>query len=252
MVGSTSTETRSKRAKTTTESSDNGENLTAAILEIIKSEDFMVSLTQLITNAVSKQIDIAVNKHLVEIEALKKENNILKAEMKKINIKQEYTEMYSRRNNLRFMGVPENLKENTDNVVLKIINENLGLQNISLSDLERAQRIGIKKGGKIRVIIVRFANYRVRQLVFSTKARLKGSKMLIKEDLTADRLARYQKACENFHYKNVWTLDGTIFIKCGNTVYKIEREESLEDLIKKKGKQDEDKPGQGSSDETRE
>ena len=59
---------------------------------------------------------------------------------------QEEQEQYSRRNCLRIYGMPETKDENSDDVVLQLVNSklNLGFQ-VRESDLDRTHRIQPRK-----------------------------------------------------------------------------------------------------------
>ena len=60
-------------------------------------------------------------------------------------------EQYTRRNNVRVFGVPEEDKETADQCeakVLKIFHDKLGLRNITSQDMEATHRVGAKKNTK--------------------------------------------------------------------------------------------------------
>ena len=69
-------------------------------------------------------------------------------------------EQYSRRNCLLLHGVQENENENTDDIVLKTMSEELDIE-IKENDLDRTHRIGNRnrKDGKPQAIIVKFTHY---------------------------------------------------------------------------------------------
>ena len=92
------------------------------------------------------------------IEDLELENKELKQRL--IDL-----EKMSRRDNLRFHGIEEHEEENTERLVLKMLSDN-GIT-ISPRDIERSHRLGPKVKGKIRPIIVRFNNFKDRQLIWS-------------------------------------------------------------------------------------
>ena len=64
-------------------------------------------------------------------------------------------EQYSRRNCLLIHGIKEEKDENTDNVVIKFIQDDLQ-EEINIEDLDRMHRIGKTNNGKSRPIIVKF------------------------------------------------------------------------------------------------
>ena len=55
--------------------------------------------------------------------------------------KSDDSEQYSRRNCVRIFGFPESKGENTDDIVLKLAKEKLGI-NIDVSDIDRSHRTG--------------------------------------------------------------------------------------------------------------
>ena len=107
-------------------------------------------------------------------------------------------QQYSRRNCLLIHGIEENEGENVDELVQQTISNNLMIDDISISDIDRTHRIGNKKSfhgrvtrhnkPKVRAIIVKFISYRKRRKVFYAKKILKNSGIVITESLTAKRL----------------------------------------------------------------
>ena len=128
-------------------------------------------------------------------------------------------EQYSRRNCLLLHGVRENSNENTDDIVVKTISENLDID-IQKEDLDRTHRVGKgnRADGKARPIIIKFARYNVRRNVYSNKRKLKGKSLLIKESLTAARVRLLKQAQTRYGVENVWTSDGRIPHKIGNNI----------------------------------
>ena len=126
--------------------------------------------------------------HKLESVASKMENTTeeqtkLKAENEKLTKqdleeKVSYLEGQSKRNNLLFHGVPEQKDEKWEEcevAVRKILEEKLGMEEASSeSDIatERAHRVGKFTKDKIRPIVVKFANYKHRSLVFKNKSKL--------------------------------------------------------------------------------
>lgn len=122
-------------------------------------------------------------------------------------------EQYQRRNNIRIFGIQEKKGEDTDKLVLRVVNEQLGVE-LPLQSIDRSHRVGRppKPGpdGEVRhrAIIVRFTSYRDRRRVFEAKKALKGSGVAIREDLTVLRQKVFHAAAEKHGVKNTWTLDG--------------------------------------------
>lgn len=125
-------------------------------------------------------------------------------------------EQYSRRNCLVVHGVSENDRENTNEVIMGIIKNNLNID-VRPGDLDRSHRLGAKgRGERPRGIIVKFTNYSIRDLVYKAKRRLKGTtpKMYILESLTAKR-AKLLSDLRKTHVDKLtasWTQDGRVHL----------------------------------------
>ena len=169
-------------------------------------------------------------------------------------------EQYSRRNCLRFFGIPEADGENTDELICKVASEHLKLA-ISKNDIERSHRLGAKKDTsekesskrvtrsskskdpeephepktKPRVIIARFISYRVRRLILLKRSELKGKKMGIDEDLTRINANLLKKTKDTQKIIAAWSSDGRIIALLpasgGKTVKRMIRDESDLDTI---------------------
>lgn len=79
-----------------------------------------------------------------------------------------YQDVYSRRENLRFFGLPEASQgvENTSEVVYKFFEDELNIENPRRIEFQRIHRLGKKKAGQSRQIIARFLRFPERELVF--------------------------------------------------------------------------------------
>ena len=77
------------------------------------------------------------------IESLRDENKKLKNELISVNQLMDNNEKKCRNNCLGIHGVPESKHDNTDELTLKIINEDVNVS-ISLDNVERSHRLGPK------------------------------------------------------------------------------------------------------------
>ena len=80
-------------------------------------------------------------------------------------------EQYSGRNCLLLHGVRELEGENTNDVIMKTVKEEMDID-IREEDLDRTHRVGnpkVCKEGKSRPIIIKFARYNVRSAVYNEK-----------------------------------------------------------------------------------
>ena len=109
------------------------------------------------------------------IKELKETIDILTEKNKSLTSNVDELEQYSCKNCLLLHGVQENENENTDDIILKAISEELSIE-IKENDLDRAHRIGNsnRKDGKPQAIIVKFTCYAIQNKVYSNKKKLKG------------------------------------------------------------------------------
>ncbi|KAK7919093.1 hypothetical protein WMY93_010377 [Mugilogobius chulae] len=187
--------------------------------------DFICKISKLLVDSLIEPIKRAITNSITESvkESLKYElqNTVDGLE----NLQRKYDdvedildeqEQYSRRNCLVVFGVPENDRENTDEVILGIIGKKLKLE-IQPGEIDRSHRLGPKsnnKKEKPRGIIVKFAHYNIRNKVYRAKKELKGSAMYILESLTAKRVKLLEDLRKKFKDKLAasWTQDGRIYL----------------------------------------
>lgn len=167
-----------------------------------------------------KWLDEYTGKLTAKVDALKKELSAHKEACRK---QCDEFDQYTRLNNLHVFGIPEIQCENTDEVARYFFMSILGVS-LEARDIESSHRVGKAPlpddEGRVkpRAILVRFANYRHRRLVFERKKILRGTYINIKEDLTSHRLDLLKKAEGIYGSKNVWTVDGKICWKDENNV----------------------------------
>ena len=138
-------------------------------------------------------------------------------------------EQYSRRNCLIVHGIEEKQNENTDDIIVDLIQNKLKTD-VKKEEIARTHRLGKRNQrgeGKPRPIITRFISYRQRKKVFDSKKQLKGLKLLVTENLTKKRYSLLQKCFDRYGKKCVWSLDGRIFCKEGDDVLVFTNEEDF-------------------------
>lgn len=99
---------------------------------------------------------------------------------------------------------------------MNIIKNNLNID-ARPGDIDRSRRLGPKsRTDRPRGMIIKFANYNIRDLVFKAKRRLKGTtlKMLIVGSLTAKRVKLLDDLRKKYKDKleASWTQDGRLYL----------------------------------------
>lgn len=143
-------------------------------------------------------------------------------------------DMRSRQKVILFNGIPEDPDIDIEQKVLDLLHNTLGLTHLSSSSLKRCHRLGSKGKDNVRSVLVHFCEHRCKAEVWGLKAKFKGSPVSLAEFLTRPRQLVHKKARKHFGMRNVWTLDGTIYIKLpGGGRAKVFTEEELESLLTK-------------------
>ena len=100
-------------------------------------------------------------------------------------------------------GIAETNDENTEDLVLKTINEKLDIE-ITENEIDRCHKVGKKKDGqKPRPIIIKLTRYNARKKVFASNRKLKGTGVSTTESLKAKRMEQLNKAREEHGFTNV-------------------------------------------------
>ena len=122
-------------------------------------------------------------------------------------------EQYSRPNGLLLHSILETNKD-MDQAILATSNNKLGLQ-LTQDCIDRSHRLGGNcpdlnindATRKPRPIIVKFTSYESRRKTFTSKRKLKGTKLIITEHLTKKRAELLSKARTISVVKAAWTID---------------------------------------------
>ena len=163
--------------------------------------------------------------------------------MESLEAEPDRQEQYSRRPNLRFQGVPESTEGSTDQKIVRLVNECMGLSPpLAVSDIECSHRLGPPKDrdgrDRTRPVIVRFRSERLPDTVYRARTKLKspnlqqpGARIFVNEDLTARQaslalLARQAKKAKRI--TDSWTADGKVRIKdLANNILQITSDKDL-------------------------
>ena len=98
----------------------------------------------------------------------------LRKEIKKLKDIQLYKEVYNRRENLRFFDVPEVADGNTSDVLHRVLEDELKIENASQIEFQRVHRLGKKTDSSTRPIIARFLRFPDRERIFQKAMELKN------------------------------------------------------------------------------
>ena len=139
--------------------------------------------------------------------------NRLQVGVRKNEYASDALDQYSRRENVRITGIPEG-EGTEENLVDKIIQvaSSMGVV-IDVSSFNDVHRLGVKRPGQNRQIIVRFMNRTLKIKFLSGRKNLKNTdykNVFINEDLTKLRFKLFQMVRKCEEVKSASTRDGKI------------------------------------------
>ena len=119
-----------------------------------------------------------------ENDDLRSDVSSLQLEVDRLKARDDEQEQYSRRNSIRIAGVKEDDKRPTSDIVLAIADAND--INITANDIYRSHRVGERKVGAHRSLLVKFTSYRAKKAFMKKKKKLSDN-LFFNEDLTKKR-----------------------------------------------------------------
>ncbi|KAK9753299.1 hypothetical protein QE152_g3460 [Popillia japonica] len=134
--------------------------------------DRILASSDLIEVLSEKISDKIVSKLRQDLNDTKKELNLVRNQLNQACERIEYLEQFSRKDNLRFYGIPHTQSENTDEIIIKLCREKLNIEVVP-SDISVSHRLKNTASGN-RPIIARFTNSNVKKNIFNNKSKLKG------------------------------------------------------------------------------
>ena len=136
----------------------------------------------------------------VELKAFKHDSSLKEAK-EALEKKYLYLEAYSRRENLKFAGIPESEGESQEDArrtLVEFLSNQLGFHHPEEIEFQRIHRIG-KKGDRPRMIIARFLRYADRERVMKNAFKLKETDFKIFEDLPKELFSLRKKYLPAFY-----------------------------------------------------
>ena len=168
-------------------------------------------------------------------ENLLNDNKMLRDKIELLESKVDDQEQRNRNYCLVLHGVEEKEGENTDELVINTVVNDLGITGFSLNNIQRSHRMGPRinarntrnKRVKPRLVIFRLSDFRIRKEIFKNKRKLKGKGVSITENLTHRRLNLLKLAQTKYGFDKVWTMEGRVTYKDGNNFVIFDSENDL-------------------------
>lgn len=204
-----------------------------SLIDALKSSKIAEAICDAVINTLTKEFSQKFNYYDAKIKSLEAELELLKSTKntpenllvetennKKLEHKVDSLQQQSKNNNIRVIGLTETDNENTITRVRELFTSKMKMSDVECQPL-LAFRVGKQSNGNPRHVIVTFSNVHSKNIIYRKKTMLKGSGIVIKEDLTSERVKMVKAASEKHGFRNVWTCNGSIFVKTENGVEKI-------------------------------
>ena len=163
-----------------------------------------------------------------QIVAMREENVEVKERLFEQECAFKELEQYGRRNNLKIYGLKEKrvgdkgeTVEETIDSVCQMCKDKLGVT-VRRDDIAIAHRLGEKRAGKERSTIVRFVRRTLRNEVVGARRALKGSSIVVADDLSPFFLALFHELREKAGPRNVWSSGGQLYVKIRGVVKRVD------------------------------
>ena len=189
-----------------------------------------------------------------EVFDLKQENTRLSAELDRCRKKEEDMQtqikeamfnaklaaeradrngQYSRRNNVKLLYVPEaagsfESAEESERKALQVFHNRLDLKHITPEHIEAAHRVGVKRAGSTRPILVKFLSRKTMQQVIHRTETKKHRAESSNRGKPKSNYNLFLCASDHPGASRAWTSRGTVFVQ--DTDSKIHKIEKLSDL----------------------
>ena len=135
---------------------------------------------------IATNTDIAVAKLRDELAVERHNAKRLQHKLEEAQRKILHLESYSRKQNLIIEGLPEKQGENTEELVMKLITENMGLT-LTGAPIDKCHRFGRTGNMRPRPIIIRFVKISTRDIILQNAKKLRNgnpnTQVYINEDL---------------------------------------------------------------------
>ncbi|XP_025078897.1 protein unc-13 homolog C-like [Pomacea canaliculata] len=153
-----------------------------------------------------------------QVKSLEEESQSLRVQCAEQKEQINVLEQYSRRESIRVLGIQGDRKEEIpaecEKNILHMIQHVLGLTDIDSAKISTLHRVGRVMTNEPRPVIIKFVSRKDRDQVIKTRNRLKGSNVVITEDLTKLNLQRLNRLRQHDGVLDAWSAaGGRLFVK---------------------------------------
>lgn len=185
-----------------------------AMQEFMSNDRFIDALATKVAEKIPMQeITDKINLQAKHINDLQNKVDYLQT---KLNL----SEQRYRNQSVRIYGLSGNTASiDLESIVSKTLSDRMGID-LTSANIDQCYRLG-KFSDDRRAVLLKLSNEKLKKLIMSKKKLLKGTGVVVAEDLTSQTYKLFKDASNKLGKSKVWTADGNIFAKVGSSVYKI-------------------------------
>ena len=159
----------------------------------------------------------------------------LESDSKTVIEKYNQKEQYSRLHSIRIHGLCEKENEKCKETVVELLQQKLDLSNINDVDIDKVHILpGLTNDGKPRSVIVMFFKHDHKTAVLKQRRKLKGSGVVIVEDLTRTNAGVMNIFRNDERFESVWSQEGVIKAKIKNGhIVRVSSVDTTDDIIRR-------------------
>lgn len=195
--------------------------------EMLENKKFVEKMSETLADKLSEKLLQRVEDLSSQINKQTDTIKTIQGEYEELSLKVEELEQKTNNCKLRFYGVKhENVDTLKDNIQ-NIIGMKIGVPDVRINACYRINSGKSRHGGPVIVV---FDSLAQRNSVYFNKKKLKGSNIMVTEELTKSRYELLLFAKEKLGRSNTWTIEGQIYswvnekkclIKCEEDVRKL-------------------------------
>lgn len=207
------------------------EEIKDTVKTVLGDKEFMNAIATTIADMVMTrlsgvvdQLTGRVNELEVKVAQVENINKTLLSRMGQI-------EQFNKRKCLRVYGIKEEKNENLPQVLSDFFRSKLHLD-LHAKDINSCYRIKgrDKVTDEAKPIFVEFSSLSCKNSIYVNKSKLRGTKVVVREELARSRHDLFVAASSKFGRKNTWTQGGRVFVKLNGKKAAISSMEELETL----------------------
>lgn len=203
------------------------EDIKQCILECLSDKEFLSNLADKVTSTFQQHLD-RLEERVSELERKSIDDQVRISEL---NLRLNKMEQYNKRKKLRLLGLKETAEEGLIDSVQEILVSKLKMNKVEITNCHRIGKKNIDQD-RPRPVLIQFSSLSSKNEVFRNKRRLKGSKLLLFEELSRLNYELLKAAEEMVGRKEAWSFDGRIFIRWKGQKYVVRSTEDLKGIMK--------------------